>query len=210
MGPAVRDRILFAAIGTLCLVLSLHTGQHRAETAIPGSEAAYDALLRGDVSLLADSGTAENWRFCWEVGGLEYGFQDLDGDGSDELLVQMEDGPGGMNAVFHYNGERIDCWELDAVEMNCYTEPLTDGAMVRQYFYGDCRSFWIFRYGPDGTQNELHYLFARDELVNPEDRAPCPYYEVDGRAVSEEKFNWALRKDVLEKRWNRADWIPLL
>lgn len=209
MRPVTRDRLLFAAVGTLCLALSLHTGQHRAETVIPGPEVAYDALLHGDTSLLADSGTAENWRFCREAGGLEYGFQDLDGDGGDELLVQLEEDPAGMNAVFHYNGRSIDCWELDAVEMSCYTEPLTDGTMARRYFHGGCRSFWIFRYEPDGTRNELHSLFARDELVAPGDRAPCPYYEIDGREVTAGAFDRALRGDIQEKRWDREDWTPL-
>lgn len=207
MRPAVRDRLLFSLIGVLCLTLSAYAGQRRAENGIPDS-AAYDALLHGDTSLLT-GGAAETWRFCWESGGLEYGFQDLDGDGGDELLVQLEDCPAGMNAVFHYNGQSIDCWELDAVEMTGWSEPLSDGTMARLYFYGGCRNYRIFRYGPDGSEHETHVLFARDELIYPEDRSPCPYYEIDGREVTADEFDRFLRQEFSEKQWQRGDWAPV-
>ena len=40
---------------------------------------------------------------------------DVDGDGTEELLVQYENSTGDLNAVFDYDSGWINCWELDCL-----------------------------------------------------------------------------------------------
>lgn len=174
---------------------------------------AYAAFLSGNWTDLGDA-QPETW---WIPGfpnnadlfGYEYTYLDLDGDASPELLVQMEDDPGGYNGVFHFDGKRLRCWNSDAVEMTCRDYPLTDGAMVRQYDYGGTRSYVLFRYRSDGESETLHSLFARDELVYETSTLPCPYYEVDDVEVNEAEFEARLDALVESNLLDRSCWISI-
>lgn len=134
---------------------------------------------------------------------------DLDGDVSPELLVQIENDPGGYNGVFHFDGDRLQCWNSDAVEMTCRDYPLIDGTMVRQYDYGGTRSYTLFRYHPDGEREEIHSLFARDELVYENSELPCPYYSIDGTEVDKAEFEEELHTLVTAKILDRSCWISI-
>lgn len=187
----------------------------RAEPAatVPGEAAlaAYSAFLSGGRSSLADPQSVD-----WDIPGFpvglfpyEYTYLDVDGDGEAELLIQMEDDPCAYNGVFHFDGERLQCWNSDALEMTCRDYPLTDGTMVRQYDYGGTRSYTLFRYCSDGEREELHFLFARDELVYEDSTLPCPYYEVDGTEVDEAGFETRLDELVGSKLLDRTRWTAL-
>ena len=180
---------------------------------VPGEAAlaAYSAFLSGNRSLLNDP-QSESWNILGSPAGLfpyEYTYLDVDGDGEAELLIQMEDDPCGYNGVFHFDGERLLCWNSDAVEMTCRDYPLTDGTMVQQYDYGGTRSYTLFRYCSDGEREELHFLFARDELVYEDSTLPCPYYEVDGTEVDEAGFETRLEELVGSKLLDRTRWTAL-
>ena len=180
---------------------------------VPGEAAlaAYSAFLSGDRSLLDDP-QSESWNILGYPAGLfpyEYTYLDVDGDGEAELLIQMEDDPCGYNGVFHFDGERLQCWNSDALEMTCRDYPLTDGTMVRQYDYGGTRSYILFRYRSDGEREELHFLFARDELVYEDSTLPCPYYELDGTEVDKAEFEARLDGLVGSNLLDRASWTAL-
>ena len=151
--------------------------------AVPGEAAlaAYSSFLSGDRTLLKDAQLETMWipDFWADPFSYEYTYLDVDWDGEAELLVQMEDDPCGYNGVFHFDGERLQCWNSDAVEMTCRDYPLTDGTMVRQYDYGGTRSYTLFRYRSDGEREELHSLFARDELVYEDSPLPHPYHHLE-------------------------------
>ncbi len=184
--------------------------QERAESA----EAAYGAFLEGDISLFDDA-QVDTWALdIWKdtilaVGELEYTYLDLDGDGAEELLVQWIDEPGSFNGVFHYANNSLFCWQFDCVEMSSGDYPLKDGAMVSQYDYNGTSSYTIFRYRSDGSREELATLYIREELTDPEDTAPCPYYEVDGNEVDKSAFDQKLRQMILDQMLERGAWKKL-
>ena len=172
---------------------------------------AYAAFLSGDWAVLGDA-QPETW---W-IPGLpnnadlfkyEYTYLDLDGDARPELLVQMEDDPGGYNGVFHFDGDRLQCWNSDSVEMTCRDYPLIDGTMVQQYDYGGTRTYVLFRYRPDGGREELHSLFARDELVYEDSGLSCPYYRIDETEVDAVEFQEQLHALVTAKTLDRSCWL---
>ena len=170
---------------------------------------AYSGVLYGDTSLFADPAAGETWRWCWERGDLEYTLLDLDGEGTNELLVQWREDPGGLNAVFRWDGGKIVCWQLDTVETTCRDYPLRDGSMVRQYDYGGASTYTRFRYCADGTEETQGELYARYHPWNENDRRPCPFYSVDGREVDEAAFDAALAETVTGQCLDRAAWRPL-
>ncbi len=172
---------------------------------------AYSALLSGDKSLLAQTQPAQWWvpDFKDSTIAYEYTYLDLDGDGGSELLIQMIDDPSGYNAVFHYQNGSLFCWNSDGVEMNCRDYPLLDGTMVRQYDYGGCRTYTIFRYQADGAMEHISRLFAREELLPADSALPCPYYEIDGNAVDKTTFDEQLTVLVFDRLLERLAWTAV-
>lgn len=136
----------------------------------------------------------------------EYTYLDLDGDGAVELLVQLEDNPCGYNAVFHFDGKQILCWNSDFVEMSCRDYPLQNGIMVQQYDYAGTRSYTLFRYQSNGEKENISQLFVRDELIFPDSTEPCPYYAIDGTEMDEDEFNKQLNSLITEQLIKRTDW----
>lgn len=173
------------------------------------AQAAYANLLLGDFSLLENTRTWGYPPFPAPSGQLEYTTMDLDGDGISELLVQMVDDPSGYNAVFHYADGRLFCWNNDRVELSCRDYPLQDGTMVHQYDYSGTRSYTLFRYQPDGGQEKLSFLFARDELMRDDGKTPCPYYEVDGDGMDKAAFDGKLEELVVKQRLDRSAWTTI-
>lgn len=173
------------------------------------AQAAYADLLLGDFSLLEDARTWGYPPFPAPSGDLEYATMDLDGDGISELLVQQVDAPSGYNAVFHYADGKLFCWNNDMVEMSCRDYPLQDGTMVRQHDYNGTRSYTLFRYQPDGGQEELSHLFARDTLIYDDGKTPCPYYNVDGGEVDETAFDVRLEELVVKQLLDRTAWTTI-
>lgn len=174
------------------------------------AQAAYSALLAGDRTLLsgAQSGI---WVPDFPDGELEYEYVclDLDGDGADELLVQMADDPCGYNAVFHYEEGRIFCWNSDAAEMSCRDYPLEDGTMVRQYDYSGARSYTVFRYQSDGQREELFSLFAREEPIPEDGASPYPWYGIGGEEVGQTEFDGQLYERITAKLLDRSAWTAV-
>lgn len=196
-----------------CLVILAGCGK-AAEEPLESAGAAYAAFLSGDISLF-DSADIYAWGLdTWKdtilfYGGLEYTYLDLDGDGAEELLIQLADDPCGFNGVFHYDSGKLYCWQYDGTEGSCRDYPLKDGTMVRQYDYSGTRSYTIFRYLADGGMEELLSLFAREELI-PEDSASiCPYYEVDGNEVDKTVFDEQLNNLVTNQMLDRSAWTAI-
>lgn len=178
------------------------------------AQSAYAAFLEGDISLFDDA-QIDTWALdIWKDtilsrGELEYTYLDLDGDGTEELLVQWIDEPGNFNGVVHYDNGSLVCWQFDCVEMTSGDYPLKDGAMVSQYDYSGASSYTIFRYQSDGSREEISTLFAREELIDPKDTNPCPYYEVDGNEVDKFTFDEKLRQEILDQTLERGAWTEL-
>lgn len=170
---------------------------------------AYSALLSGDQSLV------NNELIQWwipdfrsnDILEYEYTYMDLDGDGMVELLVQMVDNPPGYNGVFHYADGELFCWNSDGMEGSCRDYPLIDGTMVRQYDYNGNSAYTIFCYLDNGEKEDIHYLFAREELVPEDSTEPCPYYAVDGEEVPKEVFEEQLKVMITDKVLSRELWM---
>lgn len=218
---AYKRMITAHAIIDLCVLLSiLYLAGCGANSEAPVSsstdtvsseepaQAAYSSLLSGDRSLLDDAQSDKWWIPDFPDDGLEYEYTylDLDGDGVDELLIQMVDDPCGYNAVFHYEDGKLFCWNSDAMEMSSRDYPLRDGTMVHQYDYNGIRSYTLFRYRADGEQEEISGLYAREELIPEESDAPCPYYEIDGEEVDKTVFEEQLDSLITGRLLERAAW----
>lgn len=200
-----------------CMMILAGCGAAPAEAPVPpgtpplpqeSAQAACFALLSGDPSVLE----ADQWwvpDFQDEGMEYEYAFLDLDGDGIDELLVQMVDDPCGYNAVFHWEEGQLFCWNSDAAEMSCRDYPLQDGTMVRQYDYGGVRSYTLFRYCSGGEREELVCLSAREETVPEDGGSPCPWYEIDGGEVGRDEFDERLRALITDRLLPRWAWAAV-
>ena len=134
---------------------------------------------------------------------------DGDGDGVVELLVQLADDPCGYNAVFHFEDEKIFCWNSDAMEMSCRDYPLRNGIMVRQYDYAGTRSYNLFRYQSDGEMEYISQLFARDELISEDSLEQCPYYAIDDKEISKEEFDKQLNSLITNQLIERTAWTEI-
>lgn len=172
--------------------------------------AAYAALLAGDQSLLAEQ-NVQRWVPAFGQDGLDYEYMtlDLDGDGGEELLVQLAGDPGGYNGVFHYENGALSCWASDAAEMSCRDYPLADGTMVRQYDQGESTSFTLFRYTADGGSEETARLFARQGPQPGNADAPYPYYEINGQEVDEAAFRERFAALVTDRLLGSTAWNAL-
>lgn len=181
------------------------------EELAPKDEAiiAYTAILSGEQSLVNNE-SIQWWIPDFRSAGIlnyEYTCMDLDGDGNAELLIQMVNDPSGYNGVFHYDNGELFVWNSDGMEGNCRDYPLMDGTMVRQYDNNGNPGYTIFRYLSNGEKEDIHYLFAREELVPEDSTEPCPYYAVDGEEVSKEVFEEKLQTMITDKVLGREVWI---
>ncbi|MCH5193520.1 MAG: hypothetical protein J1F11_06130 [Oscillospiraceae bacterium] len=175
-----------------------------------GAVAVYMDFLSGDVSLLDDEELGREWvDFYLPNGGLEYTMLDLDGDGINELLIQLEEDPSGLNAVFDYLDGKLLCRNFDSAEMSSRDYPLSDGIMVHQYDFSGTRSYTGFRYLPDGTTERRFGLFARDELIYENDNVPVPYYEIDGEEVDLRTFEAELDTRITSQLLERSAWTAV-
>lgn len=181
----------------------------------PGPErAAYESFLAGEVSLFDDTDMYAEGLDIWKdtilsAGELEYTLLDLDGDGTEELLVQYVDSPSSFNGVFHYSSGKLCCWQFDYMEGTCRDYPLQDGTMVRQYDTNGTSIYTLFRYQKDGEAEELLNMFAREELPYPESTDPCPYYEIGGNEVDRTEFDEQLDKLVQSQMLERTAWTAI-
>lgn len=177
------------------------------------AKSAYEEFLAGDVSRFGESDISawglEGWQDVLSMGGLEYTYLDIDGDGEDELLVQYADDPGVFNGVFDCDGERLYCRQYDGAEGSCRDYPLRDGAFVRQYDFGGARTYTVFRYAPNGETVEIGSLFARDELSDSDSTDPCPYYAIAGEEVSAKEFDKRLKELITDNLLDSSAWTAI-
>lgn len=200
-------RIIVVALALICILGTVGCTNEK-EALNDSVIEAYSAFLSGDKTFLSD-GWEEKWYipdFQDTVLEYEYTYLDLDGDGVVELLVQLQDDPSGYNAVFHFDGEQMLCWNSDSVEGSCRDYPLCNGIMVRQYDYSGTRSYTLFRYKSNGETENISNLFARDELIYSDSTEPCPYYEIDGAEVDKDEFNKQINSLITEQLIKRTDW----
>jgi len=206
-------RILLLALVLICIMTAVGCTSNKENTNDLAIEA-YSKFLSGDRTLL-DKAQTEMWEIPDFQDALiiqqteikyEYTYLDLDGDGVVELLVQLEDDPCGYNAVFHFDGKQILCWNSDIVEMSCRDYPLQNGVMVKQYDYSGTRSYTLFRYHSDGEKQIVSQLFARDELLDPDSEMPCPYYEIDETEIDKDEFDKQLDSLITKQMVNSTAW----
>lgn len=171
----------------------------------------YEYFVSGDRSLLEESQAKLWWIPDFQDDTLEYEYTylDLDGDGLDELLIQMKDDPSGYNGVIHYENGKLICWNSDASEMSSRDYPLNDGTMVRQYDYNGTRTYTIFQYDSNGEREEISCLYAVDELMMEGSNESCPYYKIDGEEVTATVFEEMLEKMVISKMLERTSWTQI-
>lgn len=177
------------------------------ETANNAAKKAFSSLLSGDTTLLGaqveEMGIPD---FNDNISKYEYTYLDINADGVVEMLVQLQNDPCSYNAVFHFDGKQIICWQSDSVEGSCRDYPLKDGTMVQQYDYSGTRSYKLFRYNSKGEKVDISIMFARDELIYSDDTSKCPYYEIDGTEVRKDEFDKKHKLLIEERMLKRDAW----
>lgn len=133
---------------------------------------------------------------------------DLDGDEVDEMLIQAVGSPENYNGVFHCEDGQVICWNHDTCEGSSRAYPLKDGTMVRQYDTNGATSYTLFKYLPTGEMNEIGTLFVRHELIPEDSTEPCPYYNVNGKEVTQAEFEDALESMVTSSVLDQSAWCP--
>lgn len=182
----------------------------------PGDEAraAYEKLLSGDLSLF-DETERETWALDdWmglvlTPGEAEYAYLDLDGDGVEELLLQRAGDPGGYNGVFHYDGDRLFCWQNDGTEGSCRDYPLRDGTMVRQYDVMNAHIYTLFRYQEDGSEKVVGELFALEGSSPLGSAGGFPRYQVNGETVDLAEFEEGFATLITSRLLDSSAWTIL-
>jgi hypothetical protein len=202
-------RIKLITTGILGLSLLAACGPLKNQTSNENDVAhkAFEKFVSGDTSLLDSS--KDQWfvpEFSDEAFDYEYTFLDLDGDKTDELLIQMEDDPGAFNSVFHYADGKIVCWYSDSVEAICYSYPLKNGLMVEEYDYGDQISYDIYCYQSAGEKEPVNHLFVQEEFSNSDSESNIPEYKVMDKDVTKEDFEKELKESVTDYLLDRSDW----
>lgn len=191
------------------------SGERSAQTEISGISAkeAYEKFLSGDVSLFTEEDLStwglDSWQSVLRLGGLEYICLDIDGDGSEELIVQYGGVPAVFNGTFDFDGENLICRHYDTGEGGSFDFPLNDGSMMRQYVFNGTQSYTVFRYDADGGITEFTNLFARTELIPEDSKEPCPYYEIDGKEVTLDKFRLGIKENIDDKMLDPSDWTEI-
>lgn len=208
----VKEAVVTNSLFDLSNGVSSTAETEQSQQVVSSSEEAaltvYSSLLSGDMTLLEDTQTEQWWIPDFQDEGMdyEYTYSELDGDGTMELIVQMVDDPCGYNAVFHFENDKIFCWNSDAMEGSCRDYPLNDGTMVRQYDYNGTRSYTVFRYQANGKQQDISYLFAREVLIPEDSLEPCPYYKINGNEVNKAVFDEQLAALVTDRILERSAW----
>ncbi len=206
----------FCLLAGLLVMAGCHntTASSQSNNGLEAAQAAYTAFLSGDISQFSASDT-ETWGLTsWKEtilagGNLEYTYLDLDGDGTDELLVQYVDSPEAFNGVFHYDGTALQCWQFDPMEGSNRDYPLQNGTMVRQYDSNGASTYTLFLYGTDGEPAYAGSFFSREELIPENSDLPCPYYEINGEETDKSTFEEQLNLLVTTQRLSRSDWTAI-
>ena len=165
-------------------------------------------FLNGDRSLLK-KGQEDEWfipDFLEDGLCYEYTFLDLDGDGIEEMPVQMEDSPGDFNSVFHVEDGKVVCWYSDSMEVVCFDYPLKNGSMVNEYNYNGSISYHIFKYLPNGKMEQKTFLYVREEPAYNDDTQKYPVYEINDNEVSRDEFKATLKEQVTDQMLDRKNW----
>ncbi|SKB89412.1 hypothetical protein SAMN06296386_10856 [Lachnospiraceae bacterium] len=206
----MKKSLLTTTLICLCFLSSCSFAEKQGNKDNAPEYIAYNKLLFGDMSLL-DESKEQFFVPDFSDGDFdyEYTFLDLDGDKADELIVQMENDPGGYNAVFHFENDHITCWFSDSVEMTCFDYPLQNGLMVEEYDYGGSISYHIFRYLSTGRSETVKTLYIREEPLNQDTSLATPIYEVDDKEVSKEAFEKELNESIIENRLDTTAWKKL-
>ena len=176
----------------------------------------YQMFFDEDFSILDESTVDRGWFEDVSENGwgekYEYVFMDLDGDGIDELLIQLIDDPHHFNAAFHYEDRHIICWFFDTMEINCYDYPLKNGTMVTEYDYASSISYHVFHYLPNGDAEVEKYFYTIEEpfFEDEDDTSEYPIYQIDNEDVTKEEFEKQLQEYVLDEQLDRSDWTLLI
>ena len=141
-----------------------------------------------------------------DIFDYEYIFLDIDEDGEDELMIQMENDPGGYNAVFNYDNGSIECWSNDSVEITCYSYPLKNGNMVLKYMYGYSTSYLVFKYSEFGSMEEIESLYIREKADFEFDDGDYPQYQKNELKTDKETFESDLKNLITDQEFERSDW----
>ena len=176
---------------------------------IEAEKTPFEKILDGDKSVLDES--QESWPvpdFKNDKFTYEYLLMDLDGDGEEEMIIQMEDEPQGFVAVFHKKEDVLECWMMDNIEMTCFDYPLDNGLMVEEYDYGGSITYHTYHYDSNGEKEYLSEFFIREELGN-DDTVKCPDYQIDNQEVTKEEFEEKLQEEVLSHTLERSAWTKI-
>ena len=112
------------------------------------------------------------------------------------------------------NSAQAEIWWIpdfqDGVMKYEYTYMDLDGddvaELLIQYDFNDTRSYTVFRYLANGETENISYLFAREELIDPNSTDPCPYYTVGGNEVDKDTFDEELNNLIANRILNRSAW----
>ena len=169
---------------------------------------AFFNFMNGDRSCLD-----EGWHnkayipdFKNDIFDYEYIFLDIDEDGADELIIQMENDPGGYNAVFNYDNGIIECWCNDSVEISCYSSPLKNGNMVLKYMYGNSTSYLVFKYNEIGVTEDIESLYIRESADFEDDESDYPQYQKNEQKTDKDTFENDLKELITDQEFERSDW----
>jgi len=180
---------------------------------------AFKRFLSGDRTVLNPE-QERRGGFAGYLTGLDFGFSfeyvlmDLDGDGSEELIVQSGDDLGDYNGVFHFENVsgRVVSWRDDAFESD-RVYLLSDGSLAKRWTdYVAQREYWIiFRYLPGGEEEEIKRFVHGDpsayRIEAGLEEHDYPWNEIDGVEVTSEEFQREYERSIYNKRvtsWRNA------
>lgn len=162
---------------------------------------AFRRLLNGDTGFLAEGAEEDAWRdwldsYPKDLIMLDYYFLDVDADGVPEMFVQYPDSLPALNGVFDFRDGVISCWRFDIMDGSEFQYALLNGNMVLESNFGDSYTCRIFRYTPDGEQEDVGSLAYSPPGGPFGDSGEPASWQVDGQPVTEEEFNRAMTERI--------------
>jgi hypothetical protein len=187
----------------------------------------YRSILSGNFALINDTDCKLEMEYLFEKscenGKCEWKYVliDFNKDGIKELFIRLNSEYD--TALYRYKDGSIECIGIDSMEMNCFTQPLKDGKMVKTYYYNGTTTKTIFEYDSEFNvvNSKQYFSITVDDYEDFKERnvhiinkypiitkeGEYYYQNIDGESKPISKEDWdQIQKYIDEQTVCDSEW----